>query len=300
MIRAILAAALLSACASGAATNADPLVASLQVASSPLARANAYFSLACYVDAERWAMAAFQSDERSLEAQYLIAASRAASGDYDGARTVATTALSGADADAPGHIRSALIGLLVAINLESGDARGVEQILLDLEPQLAQAASGPIATSFETLPAPPHAIQYLAIIRELAGDKPAAGRLRAHLTFITPQFLAERAGGSLRPADHWILASVGAGGMTAQTVAARLEAAWAGGFQEAWPFNFGMHATFFPFRGSPEFGDLFDRIEADVAIARSTAFGFDAALPAGRGFNGMAIGARDCGGAAPK
>ncbi len=292
-------AALLAACSTYDVTIVDdPLIADFEesIGGAALDRARAYFSLGCAADSEQWAQVAQTTGEVSLEASYLIAASRAATGDFILARDLAAAALDDPSADAPGPFRSALVGLLVAIHLELGDPAGAEADLLKFEPKIGAAAEADRAISFETLPAPVHSIQYLAILKELSGDVEAAAALRTHFDFVTSDFHSSRAGGPLRPADYWILASVGAGRLTSDKAARQIQAAWTGGFRAGWPFNYGMHAAFYPFRESKAFADLFRRIESDVSSPRRAVTGTQIEDPASRGFNGMLVSKRQCGG----
>jgi tetratricopeptide (TPR) repeat protein len=160
--------------------------------------------------------------------------------------------------------RGGLVGTLVGLELHRDDLDAAERILFEYQPSLPNIINTEPASNFETIQAPPHFIQDLAIIYHASGRQSQAAGLRQHIAFLDEGFL-KAPGEELGAIDHYLLASVGFGVLEDDQVMDHLEAAWDGGFKMGWRYNYQQHPTLWPYRNHPRYRALIARIESEVS-----------------------------------
>lgn len=237
---------------------------------SHIARSDVFLALGLFERALASADRALALDPASATAVFAKVEALYLLGETASARTLAIETLENDEADFRRGARGALVGILVSHELRHGRLGEAERLLRRYYPSLADVMSADPAKSFESLAAPLHPIQYLAIICEATGREDDAAALRSHIAFLNEDYLASRSGGALTAIDAWMLASIGYKRLSDEDAIAYLERAWDGGFKIGWRYNYAQHATLWPYRDHPRYKALIERIENETASTRKS------------------------------
>jgi tetratricopeptide (TPR) repeat protein len=224
------------------------------------------------MDAARQAVdRALQSNPHSGRAHFVMAQVQLLEGDRDAARSTVLQALEDDVLETPDQ-RIALSLTLVSILMRAGAFAEAARFLEKQRPELGllDELPGPrnVEDSMDSSDPGWQVVgAYAHVLAEL-GQRERAQTLLRRLAPINESSLRRLRGGGLSALDHWTLAAAGAGRIPDDMALVHLEQAFDAGLLLTWRYRFGQHPCLWPLWKTRDFGNLLQRMDAEMARQR--------------------------------